>query len=96
MLSGEGLQPSLAWGTRRYFQAASARLTDGPFAETRELIAGYWIWKCKSLAEAIEWAKKCPKSDGRRIAIGNPPRSSRRRILGRSLRRSDESAGGAA
>jgi hypothetical protein len=59
MLAGEGLQPS-ARGARVEFSRGRRTVVDGPFAETKELIAGYWIWQCKSKAEAIEWAKRCP------------------------------------
>src|SRR5687767_14534270 len=59
MLAGEGLHPS-SRGARVRFSGASRTVTDGPFAETKELIAGFWLWKVKSLAEAIEWVKKCP------------------------------------
>ena len=59
MLAGEGLQPS-SKGARVKFAGSKRMVTDGPFPETKELIAGYWIWKCKSLAEAIEWVKRCP------------------------------------
>jgi hypothetical protein len=59
MLAGEGLQAS-SKGARVRFSGEKRTVVDGPFAETRELIAGYWMWQCKSLAEAIEWAKKCP------------------------------------
>jgi hypothetical protein len=59
MLAGEGLQSS-AKGARVRFSGSKRTVIDGPFAETKELVAGFWIWKCKSLAEAIEWAKKCP------------------------------------
>jgi hypothetical protein len=59
MLSGEGLHPS-SKGTRVKFSGDKRTVVDGPFAETKELVAGFWMWKCKSLAEAIEWAKKCP------------------------------------
>jgi hypothetical protein len=59
MLAGEGLQPS-SKGARVKFSGANRTVTDGPFAETKELIAGYWLWQCKSLAEAIEWVKRCP------------------------------------
>ena len=59
MLAGEGLQPS-AKGARVEFSRGRRTVVDGPFAETKELIAGYWIWQCKSKAEAIEWAKRCP------------------------------------
>ena len=59
MLAGEGLHPS-SKGARVRFSGTSRSVIDGPFAETKELIAGFWIWKCASLQEAIEWVKKCP------------------------------------
>ena len=59
MLAGEGLHPS-SRGVRVTFDGAQRRVTDGPFAETRELVAGFWIWQVRSLDEAIEWAKRCP------------------------------------
>ena len=59
MLAGEGLQPS-SKAARVRFSGASRTVIDGPFAETKELIAGFWLWQCKSLAEAIEWVKRCP------------------------------------
>src|SRR5437773_650808 len=59
MLSGEGLQAS-SKGARVRFSGDKRQVIDGPFAETKELIAGFWIWQCKSLAEAIEWVKRCP------------------------------------
>lgn len=59
MLSGEGLHPS-ARGARVRFSGASRTVINGPFAETRELIAGFWLWRVKSLEEAIEWVRKCP------------------------------------
>jgi len=59
MLAGEGLQPS-SKGARVRFSGASRTVIDGPFAETKELVAGYWIWKVKSKEEAIEWVKRCP------------------------------------
>jgi len=59
MLAGEGLKPS-SNGARVQFSGASRTVVDGPFAETKELVAGYWIWQCKSLDEAIEWVKRCP------------------------------------
>jgi hypothetical protein len=59
MQAGEGLQPS-SKGARVTFSGGKRIVTDGPFAETKELIAGFWIWKCKSKAEAIEWVKRCP------------------------------------
>ncbi len=59
MLEGEGLQPS-AKGARVRFSGKQRSVIDGPFAETKELIAGYWLWQCRSLDEAIEWARRCP------------------------------------
>ena len=59
MLAGEGLQSS-AKGARIRFSGDKRTVVDGPFAETKELVAGFWIWQCKSLAEAIDWAKRCP------------------------------------
>ena len=59
MLAGDGLQPS-AKGARVKFSGKSRTVVDGPFAETKELIAGFWIWQVKSLEEAIEWVKRCP------------------------------------
>jgi hypothetical protein len=59
MLAGEGLQPS-AKGARVRFNGAKRTVIDGPFAEIKELIAGFWIWQVKSLEEAIEWVKRCP------------------------------------
>ncbi len=59
MLAGEGLQPS-AKGARVRFRGKERIVTDGPFAETKELIAGFWIWQVKSKEEAIEWVKRCP------------------------------------
>jgi hypothetical protein len=60
MLAGEGLHPS-SKGARVTFTPTGCTVTDGPFAETKELVAGFWIWQVKSKAEAIDWAKKCPK-----------------------------------
>ena len=59
MLAGEGLQPS-SKGARVRFSGDKRTVIDGPFAETKELIAGFWIWRVKSRAEAIEWVKRCP------------------------------------
>jgi hypothetical protein len=59
MLSGDGLHPS-SKGARVRFEGTKRTVTDGPFAETKELVAGFWIWQCASLDEAIEWVKKCP------------------------------------
>lgn len=59
MLSGDGLHPS-SKGARVRFSGATRTVIDGPFAETKELVAGFWMWKVKSLEEAIEWLKRCP------------------------------------
>jgi hypothetical protein len=59
LLAGEGLQSS-SKGARVKFSGDKRIVTDGPFAETKELVAGFWLWKCKSKAEAIEWVKRCP------------------------------------
>ena len=59
MLAGEGLQAS-SKGKRIRFEGKQRTVIDGPFAETKELIAGFWMWKVKSLAEAVEWVKRCP------------------------------------
>jgi hypothetical protein len=59
MLAGEGLQSS-AKGSRVKFVGDKRIVTDGPFAETKELVGGFWLWKCSSKAEAIEWVKRCP------------------------------------
>jgi hypothetical protein len=59
MLAGDGLKPS-AQGKRVGFEGAKRMVIDGPFAETRELVAGYWMWEVKDMAEAVEWVKRCP------------------------------------
>jgi hypothetical protein len=59
MLAGEGLHPS-SKGARVRFKGAKRIVTDGPFAETKELVAGFWLWQVKSKEEAIEWVKRCP------------------------------------
>ncbi|KFC66884.1 hypothetical protein FG93_04366 [Bosea sp. LC85] len=59
MLAGDGLHPS-SKGARVRFSGAKRAVIDGPFAETKELIAGFWIWQCKSMEEAVEWVKRCP------------------------------------
>jgi hypothetical protein len=59
MLAGEGLQPS-SKGARVRFSGQKRTVMDGPFAETKELIAGFWLWQVNSLEEAIEWVKRCP------------------------------------
>ena len=59
MLSGDGLKPS-SNGKRIAFDGPRRSVIDGPFAETRELVAGFWIWEVKDMAEAVAWAKRCP------------------------------------
>jgi hypothetical protein len=59
MLAGEGLQPS-SQGKRIKFSGRQRNVLDGPFTETKELIAGYWLWQVRSMDEAIEWARRCP------------------------------------
>ena len=59
MLDGAGLQSS-AKGARIRFEGDKRRVIDGPFAETKELIAGFWLWEVKSMEEAVEWLKRCP------------------------------------
>jgi hypothetical protein len=59
LLAGEGLHPS-AKGKRVAFNGSGRTVVDGPFAETRELVAGFWLWEVKDMAEAVEWVKRCP------------------------------------
>jgi len=59
MLAGEGLKPSSA-GARVRFSGSQRQVVDGPFAETKELVAGFWLWQVKSMDEAIEWVRRCP------------------------------------
>ena len=59
MVTGDGLRPS-KFGKRIHFDGTRRSVTDGPFAETKELVAGYWIWQVRSMEEAVEWAKRCP------------------------------------
>lgn len=75
MLAGEGLKPSSA-GKRVAFDGASRTVLDGPFAETKELIAGYWLWQVKDMGEAVAWVKRCP----------TPCRDPARSRFGRSTR----------
>ena len=63
MLAGEGLHPS-SKGARVKFNGARRTVVDGPFTETKELVAGFWLWQCKSIEEAIEWVKRCPNPTG--------------------------------
>jgi hypothetical protein len=62
MLAGDGLHPS-SKGVRVVFRSGERKVIDGPFAETKELLAGYWVWQVKSLDEAIEWVKRVPNPD---------------------------------
>ena len=59
MLAGDGLKPS-RFGKRIHFDGKKRTATDGPFAETKELVAGFWIWQVRSMEEAVEWATRCP------------------------------------
>ncbi len=59
MLAGDGLKPSRV-GKRIHFDGTRRTVTDGPFSETKELVAGFWIWQVRSMEEAVEWAKRCP------------------------------------
>ncbi len=59
MLAGDGLKPS-KFGKRIHFDGTKRSVTDGPFAEAKELVAGYWIWQVGSIEEAVEWARRCP------------------------------------
>jgi hypothetical protein len=59
MLAGDGLKPSSA-GKRVRFKGTTRKVMDGPFPETKELVAGFWLWQVKSLDEAVEWVKRCP------------------------------------
>ena len=68
MLAGEGLHPS-SKGARVRFSGTQRTVIDGPFAETKELVAGYWLWKVKSKEEAIEWVKRCPNPTGAEAEI---------------------------
>ena len=63
MLDGEGLHPS-SRGARIQFSGDQRTVVDGPFAESKELIAGYWVWQVRDMDEAIEWAKRCPNPTG--------------------------------
>jgi hypothetical protein len=59
MLDGDGLRPTKD-AKRVHFSGKNRTVMDGPFTETKEIVAGYWIWECSSMAEAVEWVKKCP------------------------------------
>ena len=60
MLDGDGLRPSSHGARVRFDDEGNASVIDGPFAETRELVAGYWLWEVKDMDEAVEWVKRCP------------------------------------
>jgi hypothetical protein len=68
MVGGEGLQPT-SKGARIKFSGKKTTVVDGPFAEAKELVAGFWIWKVKSKEEAIEWARRCPNPEGAESVI---------------------------
>ena len=68
MIGGEGLHPP-SMGARVSFPGGKAKVTDGPFAEAKEVIGGYWMIQAKSLQEAIDWAKRCPGSENETIEI---------------------------
>jgi len=68
MLAGEGLHPS-SRGKRVKFNGANKTVIDGPFAETKELVAGFWLWQVRSMAEAVEWLKRAPFDGGNEVEI---------------------------
>jgi hypothetical protein len=68
MLAGEGLHPS-SKGARVKFEGAKRTVTDGPFSETKELVAGFWLWQVKSKEEAIEWLKRAPFDGGTEVEL---------------------------
>src|SRR5215213_1817191 len=68
MLAGDGLKPS-SKGARVKFDCKKRTVIDGPFSETKELVAGYWMWQCRSEEEAIEWLKRAPFEQGEEVEI---------------------------
>src|SRR5262245_54127938 len=68
MLAGEGLHPT-SRGKRVRFSGGKRTVIDGPFAETKELVAGFWLWQCKSMDEAVEWLKRAPFDGGTEVEI---------------------------
>jgi hypothetical protein len=68
MLAGDGLQPT-SKGVRVRFEGKKRTVIDGPFAASKELIAGYWIWQCKSREEAVDWLRRAPFDDGAEVEI---------------------------
>ena len=85
MLAGEGLHPS-AKGKRVRFSGGKKTVVDGPFTETKELIAGFWLWQVKSMDEAVEWLRRCPDPMPGEEATRDAARSSRRRTSATSSR----------
>ncbi len=85
MLDGDGLQPS-SKGKRIKFSGSKRTVVDGPFTETKELVAGFWIWQVRSMEEAVEWARRCPTRCLVRTASWRSGRFTRRRISARSSR----------
>ena len=83
MLAGEGLHPS-SKGARVRFAGARRTVIDGPFAETKELIAGFWVWQVSSMDEAVEWLKRCPDSTAARRSSSRFARCSSPRTSGPS------------
>ena len=79
MLAGEGLHPT-SKGKRVRFSGTKRTVIDGPFAETKELVAGFWLWQVKSMEEAVEWIKRCPNPTGDRVGDRDAAAYSRRRI----------------
>ena len=72
MISGDGLHPS-SRGARVHFSGKDRKVIDGPFAETKELVAGFWMWECASLQEAIDWVKRCRATRCRPAAFAALP-----------------------
>ncbi|MFL5877768.1 MAG: YciI family protein [Solirubrobacteraceae bacterium] len=68
MLAGEGLHPS-SKGVRVEFSGDERKVIDGPFTETKELLAGYWVWEVKSMEEAVEWVKRIPNPEGEEAVV---------------------------
>jgi hypothetical protein len=68
MLAGEGLRPSQD-GVRVRFEGSERKVIDGPFAETKELVAGYWLWQVKDMDEAVEWLKRAPFEGGAEVEL---------------------------
>ena len=80
MLAGDGLKPS-STGKRVKFSGTTRTVLDGPFSETKELIAGYWLWQVNSMEEAVEWVQRCPKPHARRTRKSKSGRCSRPRTF---------------